>query len=128
MSRQVYTDCLYIIKVTNEGGRIDYECKNVNPPWQCLHSHIMHDCTITGQKAARERSHSKSKASGEISTRNLVCRPIGPSGFSTTQRFTDIKLIEKRMPPNMGPGAYTVTQKAYEMMGRKRVDVGITKI
>jgi hypothetical protein len=33
--------------------------------------------------------------------------------------------MEKRMPPDMGPGAYTVTQKAYEMMGRKGVDVGI---
>ncbi len=32
------------------------------------------------------------------------------------------------MPPEMGPGAYTVTQKAYEMMGGKRVDVGIQKI
>jgi hypothetical protein len=33
--------------------------------------------------------------------------------------------MEKRMPPEMGPGAYTVTQKAYEMMGGKRVDVGV---
>jgi hypothetical protein len=33
--------------------------------------------------------------------------------------------MEKRMPAEMGPGAYNVTQKAYEMMGRKRVDVGI---
>ena len=32
------------------------------------------------------------------------------------------------MPNEMGPGAYTVTQKAYEIMGRKRVDVGIQKI
>jgi hypothetical protein len=36
--------------------------------------------------------------------------------------------MEQRMPAEMGPGAYTVTRKAYEIMGRKRMDLGTTKI
>ena len=119
-------------QVTKEGKQIDYECKNVNPPWQCVHAHIKHDCAVTGLKAGEGGgSHSKNRNSGSteiITNRSLVCRPIGPSGFTTTQRFTEFKVLEKRMPNEMGPGAYTVTQKAYEIMGRKRVDVGIQKI
>ena len=118
------------IQVTKEGKQIDYECKNVNPPWQCVHANINHDCEVTGLKASDGFSQSKSKSGSEITatSRILVCRPIGPSGFSTTKRFTEFKVMEKRMPAEMGPGAYTVTQKAYEMMGKKRVDVGIQKI
>ena len=95
----------------------------MNPPWQCIHAHLKHDCEITGYKA----SDPKPKITSDVLTTrsHLVCRPLGPSGFSTTQRFTEFKTMEKRMPPEMGPGAYTVTQKAYEMMGGKRVDVGV---
>ncbi|TNV74200.1 hypothetical protein FGO68_gene1535 [Halteria grandinella] len=110
---------------------------------KCIHSDIDHECKLLTVTVAQINKNHKRANSSEVSTvrkrpvnsggasqrlkDDLVCRPVGAPTFSGSQRFQELKLIERRMPQEIGPGRYDI-DKSDNFVGNKRKNFCISKV